>query len=538
MNAGSSRGGRGSYFIRKHSTGILLLLILAAAAALRFVWLSHESLWYDELYVVWARKLPLDRLIPEILASEHPPLFNIMGIFWGSIDKDEFWARLPSALFGIVTVMLVYLAAREFFTRRTGLWAAAFAALSPLLVWYSRDATSYSWVITLSLASVYLLGRSCFRGGWRNWVAYTAVTLVAVCSHFSSEILLAAEALLFLVLWRGGETRLKPMLYSQAILWTALIGLIIASSRYFGEMQPANPLAFATLDRLYLGIVRAPIVLFMGYADYRMGSQAAIPLLGKFKAVLLALFVLGLVIPFLSSRVRRLFADRHTVALALFTAVMIAGPVMLLLLRGLETTGRYYAWAAPFVMILLAIVISRAPRRTAALAGCCILAGFLLTSVYELSVRHNEDFRGIMGIVEENRREGDVLMCFPEHIGVVASDFFLTRNINVIGGFMDPRRLDVAFFPPEGDRWSGYLDGYIEGYHERRALEALHGDALRERLETDLDGYERVWLLEGRDIPGQFSSAKIVESGLEPGWSLLQVYDFPLMVLKLYERRG
>ncbi|RJQ45696.1 MAG: hypothetical protein C4534_04135 [Gaiellales bacterium] len=536
MDSSATRSGSGK-LQQKHLTWLILALILGWAALLRLAWLSYEGLWYDELYVVWARKLPLDRLIPEILASEHPPLFNIAGVFWGSIDQNEFWARLPSALIGVVTVLLTFLTAREFFTRRTGLWAAAFAACSPLLVWYSRDATSYSWVIALSLASLYLLGRSCLRGGWKNWAAYTAVTLVAVYSHFSSEILLAAEAVLFVVLARKAGDSRRPMLYSQAFLWGALAALILASSRYFGDMQPANPLSFATLERLYFGMVRAPLVLLMGYADHRMGSQAAVPLLGKLKAVLLALWALALAATFFSGRVRRLFADRRMVALALFGLIMVAGPVALLMLRSLETTGRYYAWAAPAVFIVMAVVVARAPRRVGAIAGACIIAGLTLTTVYETGIRHNEDFRGIMAVVDAGRREGDVLMCFPEHIGVVAADFYLMDNIDVVGGFMDPKRLDVAFFPGGGDRWSGYLDGYIEGYHERKVMEALKGEELRERLERDLSRYQRVWLLQGKDVPGQFSSAKVVEEALAPGWEAVEAHDFPLMMLKLYRRR-
>lgn len=536
MDGSASSSGDGAPG-RRFATGAILSLILLVAAAIRFAWLSYESLWYDELYVVWARKLPLDRLIPEILASEHPPLFNIIGLFWGSIDQNEYWARLPSVLFGVVTVLLVYLVAREFFNRRTGLWAAAFAALSPLLVWYSRDATSYSWVITMSLASLYFLGRSCFRGGWRNWTAYTAVTLVAVFSHFSSEVLLVAESVLFLILWRQGEGRMKPMLICQAILWPTLIALIIASSRYFGDMQPANPLAFATLTRLFFGVVRAPAVLLMGYADYRMGSQAAIPVMGQFKAALMALSALSIMALFISGRVRRVFADPRTVALGVFGLAIVVGPVVLLMLRNLETTGRYYAWAAPVVFILLAAVVSRAPRRVGVLAGACIIAGLSLTTSYELVIKHNEDFRAIMAVVEDNRQQDDVLMCFPEHIGVVAADFYLSDDIDVIGGFMNPKQLDGAFFPTGHDRWSGYLDGYIEGYHERKAMVKLQGEELQDRLERDLVGRQHLWLLEGKDIPGQFSSARVVEEELDADWELLQIYDFPLMVLKLYERR-
>lgn len=519
------------------STKTILLASLVVGAILRFARLSHESLWYDELYVVWARKLPLRKLIPEILASEHPPLFNIVGIFWGSIDQNEFWARSLSAALGTATILLVYLVARELFSRRAGLWAAAFTAVSPVLVWYSRDATSYAWVIAVSTASLYLLARSCQRGGWLNWAAYTVVTLVAVCSHFSSEVLLVAEGVLFLALRTRGAGSMRPMLYSQAFLWASLVALIVASSRYFGEMQPANPLAFATLERLYLGLVRAPTVILMGYADYRMGSQAAIPLLGKLKGILLALSTLAVIIPFLSGRVRRVFCDRRTLGLAAFGLIMVAGPVVLLMLRSLETTGRYYAWAAPAFLVLMAAVVARAPRRVGALAGACIIAGLLLTTVYQSSVRHNEDFRSIMAIVDGNRREGDVLMCFPEHIGVVAADFYLADDIEVIGGFMKPGQPDVAFFPAGGDRWSGYLDGYIEGYLERKGMEQLKGEPLRERLEQDLSGHRRVWLLAGKDIPGQFSSARVVEEALAPGWALVDDYDFPLMMLKLYERR-
>src|SRR5690242_5921335 len=58
--------------------------------------------------------------------------------------------RSLSALAGVATVPVAYVAARTLVCARVGVIAAALTACNPLLIWYSQDARSYSLLVLLT----------------------------------------------------------------------------------------------------------------------------------------------------------------------------------------------------------------------------------------------------------------------------------------------------------------------------------------------------------------------------------------------------
>lgn len=514
------------------ASGAFLFLIVVIGGALRLLTLKHESLWYDELYVVWARRLPLRDLWPEIYASEHPPVFNYIGHFWNYLGHNEFWVRSLSALIGTATIVLAYLAAKELFNRRVGIWSAAFVAAWPLTVWYSRDATSYAWVIAISLASFYLLVRSWRRGGRWNWSAYTVVTVIAVFSHLSSGVLVIAEAGFFLIVCRDPVRKIKPWLASQAVVLPAMVVMLVIGRGSGNGLRVADPLSLHTAGKLIRGIGRAAYTLTLGYINQPAGAPAALLRMGKVRGAVILLVVLALAAPLVSRRARKAFLTRRYVALTIFIMILAVGPIVVLLLRDADAAGRYYAWAAPPLAILLAALITAAPRRVATLAGVAIVFGLLVTTAYDLSIHHNENYGALMRVVEDGRQPGDTIFCFPQHNCIVAADFYFGEGIDIYGGFIDPSAAEGIYMGPEDGQWRGYRDGYrVDG-----SLRKLSGDALRQRVARDLAGHERFWLIAGDGQLGYLPAATIFEESLPGGWVVAETYEFPPLVLKLYVR--
>ena len=63
--------------------------------------------------------------------------------------------RLPSAVFGVLTIPLVYALGRTIRDHRLGIVAALLFAISPFQVWYSQEARGYS-LLTLGATSAML----------------------------------------------------------------------------------------------------------------------------------------------------------------------------------------------------------------------------------------------------------------------------------------------------------------------------------------------------------------------------------------------
>src|SRR5438067_8467894 len=127
----------------------LLAAILVVGALLRLIGLRRQSLWTDELYVVWEGRQPLDVIFNPLLHYQHPPGYRLALHIWMGASTGETWIRLFPALAGIALIPVVWAISQALWPRRP--LAADFAPLlvatSPFLLHYSQDATNYSWTI-------------------------------------------------------------------------------------------------------------------------------------------------------------------------------------------------------------------------------------------------------------------------------------------------------------------------------------------------------------------------------------------------------
>jgi uncharacterized membrane protein len=149
--------------LRRSARVPLLLAIAVLAAAVDFFDLGRLSLWYDEVVTMRLARAEgpaaLLRLLGEIDATRaplHPLLLQGWLTLFGPSDLA---GRAFSAVCGVATILLVYRIGRDAFGTSTGLWASWLAALSPLLIYYAREARMYAWLVLVTCACWALLLR-------------------------------------------------------------------------------------------------------------------------------------------------------------------------------------------------------------------------------------------------------------------------------------------------------------------------------------------------------------------------------------------
>src|ERR1700722_10964229 len=155
-----------------------LLALTAFSAALCFNRLSHPSMLIDECFTYWrtCRTLAdlLDTLRNDAFMPLHYELLNWIRqgfplgfgvhIVPGGILLTPTVMRFVPAICGTAMTPVMYFLARQIFTRRTALIAAAFIACSAYGLFYSRNAKMYApaWMLaTLTIA--------CFLWWIRTW---------------------------------------------------------------------------------------------------------------------------------------------------------------------------------------------------------------------------------------------------------------------------------------------------------------------------------------------------------------------------------
>lgn len=499
----------------------LVLPIFALGAAVRLLWIGRENLWYDELYTIWSSRLPLGSLIPEIVASRHLPVYFVLGHFWFSVETGDTWVRLISWAAGSATILVTYLVARELFPRKTALLSAALVAFSPLLIAYSRDATYYSWVTFASLLSFYLLVRAMRTNRPRDWAIYVALTTLAVFSYSYSPLFLIASAIFFLM--ERGRGRLpRPWIVSQGVFLaeTALMGILTLTLTANGLMRSAGLAIFG--DKMAHGLFYLPMNLLAGPTEGF--TTRRFRLLVLFLLILLALFALTRM---------RIHKRPHVTALAVYSAILFTGPVVLYsTLADTTEPYRFFVWAGPTFLMLLAAFITDLRGRGCWILGSCCLA-ILLCFSYPLLRNHNwekRDMSEVFAVVSDEHRDGDVLMCFPARPFAIGADHYLP-GYPVTGGIIDPKNPDLVRMAPSGPVWPGYSSRQDEG------REDLTGEELAERLIDDLKGAGRLWVVSGSGEFEAIPPADCVEEILAKEWRQERDWAIPPYTLKLYSRK-
>ncbi|MGB5493634.1 MAG: glycosyltransferase family 39 protein, partial [Sedimenticolaceae bacterium] len=134
-----------------------LALIVVAGAIVRLWGLGDASLWLDEAASVQFAGLPWSTLWLTGYDNAPPLYYSVLKVVL-FISDSEFAVRLPSLVFGVLTIPVVYWAGRLVAGPQGALAAALVFALSAAQVEYSQEARAYSLLVfALALALVGLL---------------------------------------------------------------------------------------------------------------------------------------------------------------------------------------------------------------------------------------------------------------------------------------------------------------------------------------------------------------------------------------------
>src|SRR4029077_18710108 len=108
---------------------LAMLVILLSGAALRLYGLDRTSLWNDEVVSWFAAHQPFRSMIQATANDSALPLYNI--ILYATIrlcGDSEIALRLPSVIFAIANIYLLYRLGTILWDRLTGVFAAALLA--------------------------------------------------------------------------------------------------------------------------------------------------------------------------------------------------------------------------------------------------------------------------------------------------------------------------------------------------------------------------------------------------------------------------
>ncbi|MGH7820568.1 MAG: glycosyltransferase family 39 protein [Candidatus Binatia bacterium] len=200
----------------------LLALTLLAAIAVRLPHLgASRPIGEDEAKTLHRAGLSGRALVADLETSTHPPLyFLLVGAWAGVAGPDIRPVRIVSLGWGIATLGLVVRIAYGWAGVGAALGAAFVLAVSPIHIFYSQEARSYTMAGCLALASTMLLVRWLLHGGWPSWVGYVLASTAAVYTHYWAFFLLPPQGMIVAV---AAPPRGRTIAWAAAL---ALVGIL------------------------------------------------------------------------------------------------------------------------------------------------------------------------------------------------------------------------------------------------------------------------------------------------------------------------
>jgi mannosyltransferase len=399
--------------------------IAVVAAGLRFYQLGRLSFWYDEVVTMRLARSGnpgglVGRLF-EIDATRAPLHPLLLQIWLRCFGTSEFAARSFSVLCGIATVVLVYQIGRAAFDTRTGLYAAWLAALSPILVVYSREARMYAWLVLVTCLCWRLLLALRRSFTVSKAAAYVCCLAALAYSHPLGLLMLAALAVAWLLdvrLTFGRLARWIAIHFAVTILIVPWIGHYFDHAPEF--LSERLPLRF--LLGTPIGFVGGNAVLLVGLV------------------LLIAVGIIG------RARDSSRSSSEVIQEAAVFLCWLILPPVTLYayswLFHPVFGPARYTAFVAPAYLLLVASGLSRLPVWARypvviglAIASCVALRGM----VYDPELK--ADWRDFSLELAERRSRDPNGKCVVivastaplRNVEVETARYYLPADCDVIG---------------------------------------------------------------------------------------------------------
>ncbi|MCX6804603.1 MAG: glycosyltransferase family 39 protein [Patescibacteria group bacterium] len=237
-------------FIRKNMVWFLLLAIVALAIFFRFYQLNTlpPGLHPDEA----ANGLDIFKILENrdlrIIYNTNGPrealFFYFQAVFVLAMGNTITALRVAPALFGVLSVIVVFFATKEWFNRRTALITAFFFAINPWVVTIQRDGFRAS-LVPLFIALILLFGAKAYKTNKKIYYILAAVSLgLGFYTYTAFSMILTAifAGFIYMLIFRRSWLMSN---WKKLILSMAVFGAVMSPLLYTTIKDPGGSTARA-----------------------------------------------------------------------------------------------------------------------------------------------------------------------------------------------------------------------------------------------------------------------------------------------------
>jgi mannosyltransferase len=407
---------------------VALSVLTLLALALR-LWHLNTDLWFDELLTLLNFvRLPLGDIVTSLPDQNNHLLFSVLSNFSVRVFGESAWAvRLPSVLFGVMSLWALFLLGRRVVGTRAALLACALMTVSYHHIWFSQNARGYMALLFFSLLATWLWLEALDRQAWAWWIAYSIAVTGGMLSHMTMVFVVAAHVVVYLgmlLLARRSKTRVEaPFNWRPFVAWALCVSLT------------AQLYALALPEFLRVGLHEVSLesewtspwwVVAETLRNLRLGFSGLVVVAGGGAMVFCGWW----------NMLRR---EWQTAVLLVLPALLAGGSM---LASGHNLWPRFFFFAMGFALLIAVhgalvvpqVIVTRLPawqsRETVgALAGtalACLMIAASAVTVPRNYAHPKQDYTGAREYVESHRRPGDSVVAVGL-AGVAYGRYFAPR---------------------------------------------------------------------------------------------------------------
>ncbi|MFH1338792.1 MAG: glycosyltransferase family 39 protein [Candidatus Omnitrophota bacterium] len=331
--------------MKKARIKFLLFLIFVCGFALRIYKLGQHNLWYDEFFtLVTSNNLSLERLCHQI---QSPLYFVFLRQWMNWFGSSELALRLPSTLFNLLCIPIIYRIGKLLFDRKAGLVSAFMLAVSPFHIWYSQEARGYTLATPLALATVYLFTLALKKNRMYLWIGFAVFSILAVYASYFSFFIIFFTGLF--VLLKNRRQLLKrwivslcfillafspwlPVLFRQAAqikdgFWTPKpsLGSLLFTFENFNVGYSATPSIYL------LSTIIFSALFILGISRWKREKDSLILLMMAFFIPVISVFFISQWMPVYLDRQLMMFSPFYYIIIAAGLGKIKSRPVNLII---------------------------------------------------------------------------------------------------------------------------------------------------------------------------------------------------------------
>ena len=390
----------------KRSDVLCIIGLLVLAFAARYM-VADRAIWFDERFTL-SNTGSVSAAVEHCLKDVHPPLYFVLTALWRSIlPSTEVSMRFLSLVFGMVSLVGIFLAARTIAGLRAGIAALAIGAFAPYHWLYSTELRPYSLFLAFSAFAVWAFFSALKTGKLRYYLLLALFTALNLYTHYFAVFLLLAQApVLLIVAFRNSASGLWAARHRNKVILYGIVVLVLAAVAYVPWL--------GVLRRIVTESVVEGHVVGVGR---RVGRGVTIDLIGT---SLYSSMGQG-IIPFVLQAVLLAFAisDRRFRDASLLLGAIWVLPFLLLRLwrPGHFIAAKYFLYAYPMTVAMVGVGIStvtdlieRRRRRSAPvffLIVAVVSLSPLLPGQHKPYAFHRTDWEDVVIAVDEYMEPGE-----------------------------------------------------------------------------------------------------------------------------------